>query len=259
MKLKHLYILALLAVTLNSCQSPEDKAIKVVENFFNEVYNNGADKYNGSLKQSRAALNYSFVTPELEAIIKNNFMNIPEKETYKLTAEKKADDKVIVTCIGKSRGLFGNEVENNNQFVVTKINGEWKISDTYHVIGFNITFEVEDTQWGTYWDLKKAGILKEVMDNLKLVVINAGYRSYYFSDVLKGDLRLVNNSNYDLKGVEILIEHFDKNGVSVNTDSKTVYDIIRAKGYREFDWLTSDCSKCATQKFTIKFVEETIK
>jgi hypothetical protein len=258
MKLKQLYIFALTIISLSSCQSPEDKAIKLVDSFFNEVHNNGADKYNGSLKQSRAAMNYIYVTPELETIIRSNFIGIPEKETYKLTAQKKADDKIIVTCIGKGTGPFGNVVENENQFVVSKLNGEWKISDTYHVIGFNINFQVEDTQWGTYWDLKKAGILKEVIDNLKVEVIKKGYRSY-FGDALQGNLKLVNNSNYDLKGVEILIEHFDKNKISVNTDHTSVYDIIRAKGYREFNWYTSDCSKCATQTFEIKFVEETIK
>lgn len=258
MKFKHLYIFALLALTLSCCQSPQDKAIKVVDDFFIEVLNNGADKFNGSLKQSRAALNYSFVTPELEKIIRNNFMNIPEKGTYTLTAEKKSNDKVIVTSIGKNTGMFGNVVEYQSQFEVTKVNGEWKISNAYNLVAYYLNFRVEDTQWDAYWDLKKADILTEVMDNLKIEIINKGYRSY-FSDAWQGNLKLVNNSNYDLKGVEVLIEHFDKNGVSVNTGHTSVYDIIRAKGYREFDYYTSDCSKCATQTFAIKFVEETIK
>jgi len=62
-----------------------------------------------------------------------------------------------------------------------------------------------------------------------------------------------------IRNIEVLIEHFDKDGISVNTDSKTIYDIIRSKGYREFEWYTSDCSKCNSQTFKIKFVDKTIK
>lgn len=258
MKYLKTYIFALLIITLNSCQKPEDQAMKVVDDFIKEVNNNGADKFNGSLKKSREALNYSFVTPEMEKHIRANFMGIPEKETYKLTAEKKADNTIIVTAIGKTTGAMGEVVEMQNQFLLTEINGQWKISDSYGLLAFYLNFQIEDTQWESYWDLKKVSILTEIMDNVKLVVINKGYRSY-FGDALKGNLKLINNSNYDIKGMEVLIEHFDNNGVSVNTDNASVYDVIRSKGYREFDWYTSDCSKCATQTFAIKFVEETIK
>lgn len=258
MKLRHLYIFTLLAITLNSCQSPEDKAIKIVDDFIKEVNNNGADKFNGSLRKSREALNYSYVTPEMEKLIRNNFMGIPEKETYKLTAEKKADNTIVVTSIGKATGFMGNVVEMQNQFLLKEINGQWKISDAHGLLAFYLNFQIEDTQWEAYWDLKKANILDEIMENVKLEVINKGYRSY-FGDGMKGNLKLINNSNYDIKGIEVLIEHFDKNGVSVNTDNAGVYDVIRSKGYREFNWYTSDCSKCASQTFAIKFVEETIK
>src|SRR5690606_6720849 len=131
------------------------------------------------------------------------------------------------------------------------------ISDSYNLIGFYLNFQVEDTQWQTYWDSKKSEILKEVIDNLKLEIITKGYKKY--DDAMAGELRLVNNSNYDLKNIEILIEHFDKDGVSVNTDNTYVSEVIRAKGYREFDWISFDCSKCNTQTFKIKYVLETIK
>jgi hypothetical protein len=228
-----------------------------VENFFNEVYNNGADKFNGSLIKSREALNYSYVSQVMKELIRNNFMGIPEKGTYKLTSQKKPDNTIIVTSIGKSIALSGNMIETQKQFVLEEINGEWQITDSYGLIDFYLNFEVEDTQWETYWDLKKSRILNEVKDNLKLEIIN--YGRPYFGNVLKGDLRLVNNSNYDVKDIEVLIEHFDENGVSVNTSNASVYNVIRSKGYREFAWYTSNCAKCVNQTFNIKFVEETIK
>jgi len=247
----------LFLILMSSCTKPEDKAIDIVKNFFNEFYENGADKFGGSLKKSREVLDYSYVTPVMENLIKNNFVGLPEKDNYQLTAEKKSDNSVIVTSIGKANGPFGNIVEVRNQFLVSKIDGTWKISDSYNLIGYYLNFQVEDTQWPTYWDSKKSEILKEVMDNLKIEVITQGYKK--FNDAMAGDLRLVNNSNYDLKNIEILIEHYDKNGISVNTDNAYVSEVIRAKGYREFDWITFDCSKCKTQTFKIKFVLETIK
>lgn len=247
-----------LLLFVSSCTKPEDKAIDIVRNFFNEFYENGADKYGGSLKKSREVLDYSFVTTEMEKLIKNHFVMLPEKDNYQLTAERKTDDSVVVTSIGKANGPFGNIVEVRNQFLIKKIDGIWKITDSYNLIGYYLNFQVEDTQWQTYWDNKKSVILSEVIDNLKLEIISKG-KPTYSGRSREGELRLVNNSDYDVKNIEILIEHFDKNGISVNTDNEYVNDVIRSKGYREFDWYTSDCSKCSKQEFKIKYVLETIK
>lgn len=247
-----------LTIALNSCQNPGKKAIEIVDHFYNEVYANGADNYGGSLKKSREVLDYSGVSTAMEKLIRNNFLGIPEKGTYRLTTEQKSDNNVIVTSIGKAPGLFGIVVETRNQFSVTKISGQWKIDDSFGLIGLFLNFSIEDTQWNTYWDIKKSKILKEVMDSLKLEIVKAGSKNYY-GDAMEGNLRIVNSSSYDLKDLEILIEHFDRNGKSVNTDDKFVFDIIRSKGYREFDWYTSDCENCYSQKFQIKFVRETIK
>jgi hypothetical protein len=195
----------------------------------------------------------------MKELIKNNFIRLPDKGTYKLTSEKRPDNTYLVTSTGKSQSILGRVVETQNQFIVSKLNGAWKITDSYNLIGFNINFRVVDTQWETYWDIKKAEILEEVKSNLKLEIVEEGYRPFFGGEFLKGKLRLNNNSDYDIEGTTVLIEHFDKNGISVNTDKTGVYDIIRSKGYREFNWYSSDCSKCVKQTFKIEFIEETIK
>lgn len=256
--MKRLIIINLVLISLlNSCTTSENNAIEIVTNFYNEVYENGADKYCGSLKKSREVLNYSYVTEEMKNLIKNNFLYIPEKGTYEVTAEKKSEDTVIVTSIGKGNGIFGNIIEVRNQFVIAKVSGNWKISDSYNLIGYYLNFSVEDTQWQSYWDIKKSNILTEVINSLNLEIITTGEKAYKTS--MRGDLRLVNKSKYDIKNIEILIEHFDKDGVSVNTDNVYVNSVIRSDGYREFDWYTTDCASCITQTFKIKFVLETIK
>jgi hypothetical protein len=73
---------------------------------------------------------------------------------------------------------------------------------------------------------------------------------------MEGKLRIINNSDYDIQWIKILIEHFDSQGKSVNTDYKYVSDIVRKNGYREFEWLTTDCDKCVRQEFKINFVKE---
>lgn len=259
MKIKQLLFLTLISIIIFSCQTPEKQASKVVDDFFNEIYNNGADKFNGSLKKSREVMNYSYVSSEMEELIENNFIGLPDKGTYKLTTEKKPDNTIIITSVGKSPGVLGRVLDTRHQFLVSKINGAWKIVDSYNLIGFNIDFRVVDTQWENYWDIKKSVILKEVMDNIKLEIVEKGYRPFYGGETVKGKLRLTNNSDYDIEGIDVIIEHFDKDGISVNTGETGVYDIIRSKGYREFNWYSSNCSKCVKQTFKIKFVEETIK
>jgi len=70
--------------------------MKVIDNFYNEFHEHGADKYQGSLKKSREALNYAYVSTEMEGLIRNNFVTIPKKETYKLTSVKKPDNSFFV-------------------------------------------------------------------------------------------------------------------------------------------------------------------
>lgn len=250
------FSLSILALT--SCTNPENKAKSFVDNFYSDVYNNGADKYGGSLKKSREIFNYSYFSSEMEQLIRNNYLEAPDKGEYKLTAERKSDNTILISSTGTRKGSIGNSVNVYNQFLVTNINNEWKITDTNNVITFDINFEIVDSKWEPSWDIQKSKIIQEIIDNLKLEIISEAYQTY-FRNAVKGDLRLVNNSNYDVKNIEILIEHFDNDGVSVNASNDLLTDIIRSKGYREFDWYTSDCAKCISQKFIIKFLKEPFK
>jgi hypothetical protein len=91
-----------------------------------------------------------------------------------------------------------------------------------------------------------------------LKVLVPGHRGY-FSESKEGKLKLINNSDFDLEGIKILIEHFDNEGNSVNTSNDYVSGIIRKHGYREFSWYTPECSKCEKQEFSINLLEKIIK
>ncbi len=107
---------------------------------------------------------------------------------------------------------------------------------------------------GVFWGYGKNNIIKHLQENLKLEVVKTANVNKYGRSI--GKLRLTNNSEYDITDIYILIEHFDKNKKSVNTDTEFIYDIIRKNGYREFSWSTSNCSKCWSQKFQINYTKE---
>lgn len=241
---KTLIGISIAVLALNSCIEPEDTVTEIVDQFLTEI---------NDPERKQKGINYSVLKDDYLELFKNNSYYL--LENWELSAKKETDTTYIVEAIGKTSNAFGMTLEEYKGFALKKVNGEWKIFNSYKLIADEIDFEVVDTQWDFYWDTKKARILKEVQDSLRLEIKRKGYKSY-FGDAMEGELRLVNNTNYDLKGVKILIEHFDKDGKSVNTDDESVYDIIRAGGYREFDWYTSDCSKCSTQEFRINFIKE---
>lgn len=242
--MKKTFIGIVILFIFSSCTKPEDTVTEIVDKFLTEM-NDPEVRKNG--------IDFSVLTDDYLELFQNNSYYL--MENWELTAKKESDTTFMVEAVGKTSNAFGMTLEKHKGFALKKVEGDWKIFSSYKLIADEINFEVVDTQWDFYWDTKKARILKEVQDSLKLEVKRKGYKSY-FGDAVKGELRLVNNTNYDLKRIKILIEHFDKNGKSVNTDIESMYDIIRAGGYREFDWYTSDCSKCSTQEFTINFIKE---
>lgn len=243
----HKYLFILLYV-LSSCSKPTDEAIKLVELFFNENYIN--DKIYGehdeSIKKSLKNVDFSYLSPEMEKLVRNHYLSLPDIGTYKLSAEKKSKTSVIVTSIGKTNGFIGN-VNLRHQFLISKINGEWRIADSYNLISFSILVKSDD--WNTLWDVEKSIIHSEVIENLKLEIITHGYNSV--QDFRHGKLRIVNNSNYEIDNLMIQIEHFDINEISVRNNKTYVSDVIRKNSYREVEWISDDCNKCYREKFTI--------
>ena len=186
----------------------------------------------------------------------NKYGGYLSKDGWTLSVNKKNDTIIIIESVGKTHNGFGQPIEIKQKFAVHKLNNEWKIYDTYNLIPLYLDMDIVDRDWNFFWDMEKNDILIDLQNNLTLEVIEEGRKTYSGSNSMEGKLKLNNNSEYDIRNVSILIEHFDINEKSVNTDEDYVSDIIRKKGYREFDWYTSDCSKCVKQEFKIKFQRE---
>ncbi len=239
---KQLYTIILVGMTfLYSCKSKEDKAKDVVNEFLTQI------------NDQTKTLNNDLMTEKYASFFKDKSFYTSEK--WELTVKPENDSVLIVEAKGNTHNGFGQPTEILQAFSLTNKFGGWKIFNSYKLTVDELDFEIVDTQWDFYWDITKYDILKQLYDNLELKEIVPAYSSY-FSDSKQGKLKLINNSDYDIKGVNILIEHFDSQGNSVNTDHTSVYDIIRKHGYREFDWFTNDCSKCVKQTFKINFIRE---
>lgn len=226
---------------LYSCKNTEEKIKDVVNEFLTEI--------NDKTKN----LNEELMTENFATFFKGKAYYL--SQNWDLTVKPENDSIVMVEARSETHNGFGHPIEILQGFYLTNTYGDWKIFDSYKLVADQLDFEVVDTQWDFFWDRDKDAILKDLQEKVKLEVVVSGYKSYY-SDSRRGKLKLINNSEYDIQSVKILIEHFDKNGYSVNTDNEYLSNIIRKKGYREFDWYTSDCEKCDKQEFKINFIKE---
>ena len=239
--MKKVFVIVICAISLYSCKSREGKVEDVVKKFLTEI------------NDDTKTLSQDLMTENFAVFFKGK--RYYTSQDWILTVKPENDSTIIVESKGKTHNGFGQPTELLQGFVLTNKYGKWQIYNSYNLVAEFLDFEVVDTQWNFYWDRDKDDILEELQEKLELKVLVQGYRSYY-SSYAKGKLRITNNSNYDIKGVKILIEHFDSQGKSVNTDNAYVWDIIRKNGYREFEWLTGDCDKCERQEFKINFIRE---
>lgn len=238
--MKKVLLIIILASALFGCKSPEDKAVEVVDEFL-------------------AIINDRTREPNKQLITENYDKFFSDKSYYSskdwdLSAKRENDTTIVVLSKAQTYNGLGQPIEIVQSFSLTDRLGGWKIWETYNLVVSDLDFELVDTQWDFLWDRQKAYVLEHLQENLKLEVITPGYIAW--GATAGGKLRLINNSDYDIKGIKILIEHFDRNGVSVNTDREFVRDYVRKGGYREFDWLTTDCASCYSQTYKINFIKE---
>ncbi|WP_165872270.1 hypothetical protein [uncultured Tenacibaculum sp.] len=225
-----------------------------MKKFYSDMYLNGSNKYNGSLEKSRAALDYKYFSNEMKHLIKTHYLTIPRKDSHTTISEKTSEGWML-TSIGKVKNILGFDIEIKRKFLIKKIDKRKKIVNSQDLISFNLNFKVEHKKWDYLWDLQKNEIINDITKNLKLEVVSSD-KEPLSNNLQEGKLKIVNNSDYDVKNIEIVIDHFDADGISVNTDVRVIKDIIRSKGYREFNWSSYDCSKCVSQKYKVNFFED---
>ena len=239
--MRKILLIVISIVFFCSCQNEEDKMKNIVTEFLTEI------------NDKTLTINKKLMTEEFVDFFRGRAYYA--SKDWILTIESESDSTALVKSKGKTHNGFGAPVETIQAFSLTNKYGKWKISDSYNLIASGIDFEVVDAEWDFYWDRKKNDILEELQEKVKIQIRVPGYSPYY-GDSRKGKIRIINNSDYDIKSIKVLVEHFDYNGISVNTDYEYISDIIRKNSYRECEWYTTDCGQCVTQKFKISFIKE---
>lgn len=56
-----------------------------------------------------------------------------------------------------------------------------------------------------------------------------------FDNVMEANFTIENQSKYNIKDVEIKCTHYGKSGTAIDSNTRTIYDIVKAKSKKRFD------------------------
>jgi hypothetical protein len=55
-----------------------------------------------------------------------------------------------------------------------------------------------------------------------------------FGNVMEADFTVKNDSDHDIKDIEIKCRHFAKSGTEIDSNSRTIYDVVKAHSTKKF-------------------------
>ena len=242
-RIKKVFVIVICVISLCSCKRKEEKVENVVSEFLSEI------------NDKTKTLNHELMTENFATFFEGK--SYYTSQDWALTVKPQNDSMIIVEAKGKSHNNLGQPIEILQGFALTNIYGKWQIGSSYNLVADNIDIQIGgDTQWGFYWDRDKDYILNELREKLELQVLIPAYNNSFWGN-RGGKLRIDNNSDFDIRVVTVLIEHFDNQGKSVKIDHEYVRD-IRKNGYREFEWATYNCEKCEREEIKIMFTKENL-
>lgn len=71
----------------------------------------------------------------------------------------------------------------------------------------------------------------EIASKLEL---DFSWRKEGFGSVMEADFKIVNNSEEDIKDIEMQCNHYAKSGTKIDSNSRIIYEVIRANSKRSF-------------------------
>jgi hypothetical protein len=69
---------------------------------------------------------------------------------------------------------------------------------------------------------------------LSQVKLDYKWRKSGFGNVMEADFTLKNDSDHDIKDFEITCEHFANSGTRIDSNKRTVYEVVKAHATRKF-------------------------
>mgnify|MGYP000034063915 CR=1 FL=1 len=55
-----------------------------------------------------------------------------------------------------------------------------------------------------------------------------------FGSIMEADLFIKNNSDYDVKDIEVECNHYAKSGTKIDSNNRTIYEIIKSKSSKKY-------------------------
>jgi len=235
---------AFILVLLSSCKSNGEKAKDLVSHFLTET---------SDVHFNRKSMDYSIFTSDFKAVFDSSGYYPLKNSTLSIQSE--TDSMIVVISKGTATNVLGVEIEEQQEFRLKNIQGKWQIDNSNNFLVDHANFKFVGDVYEQLWDKEQSIALLQVQENVILEVVKSP-EGFTFSDSRNGMLKLINNSEFDIRKLRISIEHFDSEGNSVNSDEEIVLDVIRKHGYRVINWFSKDCLNCYSQKFNIRFIEE---
>jgi hypothetical protein len=69
---------------------------------------------------------------------------------------------------------------------------------------------------------------------LPLIGLDYKWRKEGFDDVMEADFTVKNGSSYDIKDIEITCHHFGKSGTEIDSNTRTIFDVVKAHSTKKF-------------------------
>lgn len=97
-------------------------------------------------------------------------------------------------------------------------------------------------------------------DVLRLIEVDFNWHTIGYGNVMVADFTVTNLSKYKIKDIEITCYHFGKSGTKIDSNTRTIYDIVPAKGKKYFKdvnmgFFHSQTNKSGCKCTNLKIVE----
>jgi hypothetical protein len=230
--MKNIFYILFFSLTIISCEQNSSEAENIVNKLLVDM-----NSLDNPFSKSTVSQNFDLLL---------NKVPTASTEKWKLSSEKRENGNIIVTSSSRSTNVMGIERDMLQKFEVKNnkiINSEYFFVPQYD-------FEIVLNDWDTMWDLEKIKAYENVEENVKITSRSPAIRSY--ANSLEGNFKIENNSNYDIKNLNIMIEHFQRDGTQIKTDNSSITGILRKNGKQKVIWFTTNCESC--DKFKLKII-----
>ena len=81
---------------------------------------------------------------------------------------------------------------------------------------------------------KSAKVCPNKETALNEIALKYSWSKEGFGSIMEADLFIKNNSDYDVKDIEVECNHYAKSGTKIDSNNRTIYEIIKSKSSKKY-------------------------